>query len=116
MDKGKDDDPLINEALGHLDEAERDRAKARELRAEAEALDAKVDAEAREAERDLEKAKGNGGGDEDDDDVKVRFRHLAEHDEGRRGVALIAELQKVDLRLRAIGRPPRLVVRAAAAS
>ncbi len=76
MDKDKDD-PLIEAALEHLDEAERDRAKARALRAEADALDAEADTEALEAERELEKAKGHGG---DNDDVKVRFRHLAEHE------------------------------------
>lgn len=85
MAKDKDDDALIEEALDHLEDAERDRAKARGLRAEADALDAKADAEALEAERDLEKAKGNDGDDEDDDDgdVTVRFRHLAEHEKAK---------------------------------
>jgi hypothetical protein len=83
MAKDKDDDALIEEALDHLQDAERDRAKARGLRAEADALDANADAEALQAERDLEKAKGNDGDDEDDDDVTVRFRHLAEHEKAK---------------------------------
>lgn len=94
MDKGKDDDPLIEAALEHLDEAERERAKARALRAEADALDAKADTEVLEAERDLEKAKGHDG-DENDDDVKVRFRHLAEHEKAKFSVDEDMTLQAI---------------------
>jgi hypothetical protein len=77
MEKASDDDAMIKDALEHLDDAERGRAKARRLRAEAAALDAEADAETLAAERDLEKAKDH---DDDEDDVKVRFRHLAEHE------------------------------------
>ena len=68
----------VNEALEHIEEAERDRAHARELRAEAEAFDAKADAEMLEAECDLEQSRGHD--DDDDGRVKVHFVHLRDLD------------------------------------
>ena len=70
----------VDEALEHIEEAERDREKARELRAEAEAFDAKADAEMLETERDLEKSRGHGDGDDNEDRVKVHFVHLRDLD------------------------------------
>lgn len=58
---GDHDEGRVDDALEHLRDADRDRARARELRAEADALEARAEGEDLEAERDLDVVRHDDG-------------------------------------------------------